>query len=250
MGIERGGSRPGERLSRSRVATLGLLLAIAVLLIGTALQRADSAWLAVTLPTTPATVRNTVGGYAAIGPHGLIHLENVSTFKQLGMFSGVVVVPDLYFLRPAYTWLASLLLVAVPALTAVQVLNALCWWAALVIALSYLWHVGVGPIGLTTAALLILGGSGWLVHVADYSAHAFSFTVLAAGTASLWRLSRDSGEFRVRRRLLHGLALGLGAVAYSTSLYLLPAYVLLTWRRGRPALLALTLVTAAAVSAC
>jgi hypothetical protein len=200
-----------------------------------------------TIPTEPASAMNPAVGYTARAAHGLEHLENVSTYKQIGLFSGALMYPDLYFLRPVHAWVASFLAPVLGARSALRLLNILWWWLAAIVLWALIASLGGSRSARIIGVSFVLGGSGWLLHLADYSAHSLSFLAYYAGLFWLLALARQS-RFTSQESLQHGVALGLALLVYNTSVYLLVLYVVVAIRRARPHLTAAAALLAIAVA--
>lgn len=184
-----------------------------------------------TQPLEPLHVSNTILGYSALLGDSPFHLENISFVSQLSMFSGIgSTVPDLYFVRPVYAFLASLFLPIAGFVGSLQLVNVLCWCVSVWLASVLAWRLTGASLASFLSGLLTAGGFGYLAHFGDYSAHLMSFTAYSAGVVAI----HSSGVWKERRPLRIHLALGLlmavCCLQYNTGLALVIAYVWVAWR--------------------
>jgi hypothetical protein len=218
---------------RAVVAAVSMFAVIAFALACLSWTR-PSAWILMTAPIEPIHQSNATIGFSTLSSHGLLHAENISAFRQVSLFNGGNEGLDLYFLRPAYGFLASLAapFIGMPATFALT--NFLLWMLGVAAAVQLVRRLGGDRLACAFAAVLVLGGAGWAMHIGDWSAHIAGFAVYYVG---VWLLcSKGVGKNRLdwRDHLILGCVLWVAALGYATSLYLVAAYCTLAVRRNNP----------------
>jgi hypothetical protein len=190
-----------------------------------------SAWILMTAPLDRTHHPNAAIGFSTLSTHGLLHAENLSAFRQVSLFNGGKEGLDLYFLRPAYGFLASLAAPFVGMPPAFALTNFLLWMLGAASVILLVRALGGDRLACGFAAVLALGGSGWAVHIGDWSAHLAGFAAYYVGVWQLVSRRIWRGGLDWREHLVMGCLLWVAVLAYSTSLYLVAAYCILAVRR-------------------
>ncbi len=206
-----------------------------------------SAWILMTAPIEPFHQANAAIGFSTLSTYGLLHTENISAFRQASLFNGGNEGLDLYFLRPAYGFLASLAAPFVGLPAAFALTNFLLWMLGAAAAILLVRELGGDPLACGFAAALVLGGSGWAMHIGDWSAHLAGFAAYYVGVWLLFSKGVWRNRLGWRDHLILGCFLWVAVLGYNTSLYLVAAYCILAVRRSNP--LVVLAVAAAAGSA-
>lgn len=218
--------------SRNLAVTAVLLFMIACASWTWATQRFGSNWI----KTGSAYSVNALLGYSETERGSVVHKENRSFLQQISMFAGATtdVVDKGYVVRPSYAYTAAFLAPIFGIEGAALVLNILAWAVAGYCA----WSLAVRLFNDQLAGLFSVGfvatGMGFVVHVADLSAHLLSFTTYYLGIVVLERSEVWKAPGRERHvHLAIGTFLGLCSLTYNTGLALSLGYVLLSVRHNR-----------------
>ena len=204
-----------------------LIFVIIAIIIAYYGQNENSAWIRMTSPVTKDGASNSLLGYSMIANGNPIFKENISFFYQTLLFSGIPSgIPDMYYARPLYSFIASHFTFLVSGLTnAFILLNLICW----AIAAWVSWHLTKKVFNSELASLIsvlfVTGGSGFIFHIGDYSAHIMAFTFFYLGIyiiyeSNVWRKSRP-----FKTHLILSLFLALASLQYNTGLVLVAGYV-------------------------
>lgn len=230
-------------LSQWKVPML-LLGALAALVLAFGTDR--SAWILITQPIEISHSANSLLGYSWIQQGHAVHKENYSAFFQVALFSGYEVAPDLYFRRPVYTFLATLLSPVLGVATSLLALNLVGWAAAAWLCHRFTMRFYGDAQAARWATLLATCGIGFVVHVMDLSAHLLSFTFYFGGVVLVLESEAWRRRVGARAHAVIALYLMVACLQYNTGIALVAAYVLVSFRRNSPILVLGTALAALA----
>lgn len=191
-----------------------------------------SGWILVTQPVEALHSANLLLGYSYLYDRTILHKENWSSFVQIAYFGGADIAPDLYFRRPAYTYVASLLSPALGMKGSLVALNVLGWLVAICLCHRFTASFCESNRAAWWASLLAMAGIGFSIHLLDLSAHLFSFVLYMAGVTLLWESRVWCERLTFRAHVAIGLFLAIACLQYNTGVALVAAYVLLALRRN------------------
>lgn len=209
----------------------GIFLAVAAVVVMAGADR--SAWILITQPFEALHGSNSLLGYSYVHGSGLLHKENLSSFLQVAFYSGYEVVPDLYFRRPVYSYLAALVAPLAGIEAAFLAVNLAAWAAAVWLCHRFTQCFYGDPRAARWAAALAATGMGFVVHALDYSAHLLAFTVYFGGVVLVYegRVWRERADGRTHAII--GVYLALACLQYNTGIALVAAYLLVAFRHNR-----------------
>lgn len=190
---------------------------------------------------------NSILGYSETERSNIVHKENRSFLQQIALFSGATtdVVDKFYIVRPAYAYMAALLAPLFGLAGAALAMNLLGWAVAAFCAWTLAMRLFGDPLAGSLAVAFVATGMGFVVHVADYSAHLLAFATYYLGVVILYQSDvwKDPG----RNRTVHlaiGAYIGLCCLTYNMGLALLFAYIVIAIRHNRLSDIALASVIA------
>jgi hypothetical protein len=166
--------------------------------------------------------------------------ENIPHVTQVGLFHGARKAQDLCefpqefrYLRGLYSFLGSLLTPPLDVITALLVVNWLCWAGCTWTAWRLTRDAFHSEHAAALAAVLTAGGIAMTAHIHDYSPHLLAFATYYVGVWVLYRsrVWRRRRPWRTHLRL--GMCLLVASLAYNTGIMLTAAYVLTALRRNR-----------------
>jgi len=222
---------------------LALGLLVIFIIIWTSLTRIyGSGWI----KTGTAYGVNSLIGYSYTEGGEVVHKENRSFIQQVSLFSGATtdVVDKFYLLRPVYAYLASLLAPLFGIYGALLAMNILGWLIAGLVTWRLAMKLTNDQTVAMLATLLVAIGTGFVIHVGDFSAHLWSFTFYYVGILVLY----ESGIWKQAREWQTHFAIGcflaLDCLEYNTGIVLVLAYVIMSLRHNKLFIVILTTMLA------
>ncbi len=179
---------------------------------------------------------NSILGYSETERSNIVHKEDRSFLQQIAMFSGSTtdVVDKFYIVRPAYAYVAAFLAPLFGITGAALAMNLLGWAIAAFCAWTLAVRLFDDPLAGLLGVAFVATGMGFVVHIADYSAHLLAFTTYYLGIVILYQSNvwKDPG----RSRMVHiaiGAYIALCCLTYNMGLALLFAYIVIAIRHNR-----------------
>ena len=207
-----------------------------------------SAWLLMTAPDDHVHSINSLWGYSDQINVLPIHSENVPFFFHLLMFSGGPIAKDIYAIRPLYSFIASTFVPFLGWQPALVFTNIVSWIAAIAVVYVFCIRVTGNRTIALVACVLAIGGTGFVTHVHDYSAHLMAYTfyflaVYVIYATQVWSMRR---AWNVHLGL--GCFFAVAALQYNTGLAALAGYALASIRHNGLLRVGLTCVSAYVVA--
>ena len=210
-------------------------LALLAVLLGCSLYLGfeRSGWILITQPVEISHSTNSLLGYSFIRDGSVLHKENYSSFLQVAFFSGADVTPDLYFRRPVYTFIATLLAPLFGVSASLFLVNALGWCLAAWLCHKFTRHFYGDEVGARWASLFAITGIGFVVHSLDLSAHLLSFVFYMAGVVLIHESQVWRKTIELRAHLGIAAFLMIACLQYNTGIALVAAYLAVAIRHNR-----------------
>ena len=176
---------------------------------------------------------NFVIGYSYILGGIPIQIENIPGMNSDVLFQGGTLLShqfDKYMARPAYGFLVSTLSPYLDFELSSYIVNGLAWMVSCLVTWRFsLKLFGDGLISFIAMVFTSIG-IGWVVHVADHSAHLLSFSLYYGGVLIIY----ESNVWKTHRgfpsHLLLGLYMSLSALCYNNANFLIVSYLILSYR--------------------
>jgi hypothetical protein len=188
------------------------------------------------LPHDYAFKSNPILGYSSLLEGKPYHIENETTLNQDVLFRGGWLSQarmfDNYFYRPLYAVLVSTFSPLLGLVTAGVLINYLAWAAAAAATMLLTRSIFEDDRAALLALLFVSLGMGWIVHVADYSAHALSFGLYFVGVYLTWRSRAWERAVPLRLHLGMGFYTALFTLTYPMGLAFGVAYIAATLRKN------------------
>ncbi|MCX7823931.1 MAG: hypothetical protein N2689_00030 [Verrucomicrobiae bacterium] len=166
-----------------------------------------------------------VTGYTDTVGDRLMFIENTPFLDLAVVFNGGPSPLNMYAMRGLYACAVSFFVPLLGYWNAFVLVNCLSWAAFVYAVWRFTWLLSQNRLAAFLAALLACGGTGMVVHAADYSAHLLSFTLYAVGVLVIFESGVWTERRPLRTHLAIGLFLALASLNYNNGLILLGSYV-------------------------